>query len=149
MAASPPLPMKGNIFISVRSEDKPEIVNVGRELCKLGFVLYCTSGTAAALEQAGVPVKRLFKLAEGRPNVLDMLKNQQIALIINTPAGPVARNDEVKIRTTALDQRVPVMTTLAAAKASLRAMESLQKRPLTVKSLQEYHAETLRNREAS
>ncbi len=79
--------------------------------------------------------------------MLDMLKNQQIALIINTPAGPVARNDEVKIRTTALDQRVPVMTTLAAAKASLLAMESFHKKPLTVKSLQEYHAETLKARE--
>ena len=142
MAASPPLPKKGNIFISVRDEDKPEIIEVAQGLCRLGYVLYSTSGTATALEQAKVPVRRLFKLSEGRPNVLDMLKNQQICLIINTPAGHVARQDEVKIRTTALDQRVPVMTTRAAAKASLMAMEAQQSKPLTVKSLQEYHAET-------
>ncbi len=140
MAAMPPLPTKGNVFISVRTEDKPETIEVARGLHNLGFVIYATFGTASALEQAKVPVRRLFKLSEGRPNVLDMLKNGQVNLIINTPAGPVARQDEVKIRTTALDQRVPVMTTIAAAQASLSAIESLQEQPLTVKSLQEHHA---------
>ena len=87
-----------------------------------------------------MPVERLHKINEGRPNVLDMLKNGKIALIINTPSGPVARQDEVRIRTTALYQRVPVMTTLAAAQATLRAIQSLKTKPLGVKSLQEYHA---------
>ena len=139
MAAQPPLPMKGNVFISVRDADKPAIIELARGLQALGFWVYSTSGTASALEAAGVPVERLNKVNEGRPNVLDMLKNGEIALIINTPAGPVARQDEVKIRTTALYQRVPVMTTLAAANASLRALRSLHTRPLGVKSLQEYH----------
>jgi carbamoyl-phosphate synthase large subunit len=140
MAAMPPLPLSGNIFISVRDEDKPAILDLARGLIKLGFVVLSTSGTAAALEHAGVPVRTLFKLNEGRPNVLDLLKNDEVALIINTPAGPVARQDEVRIRTTALYQRVPVMTTLAAAQATLRALRSLKTKTLGVKSLQEYHA---------
>ena len=139
MAASPPLPLFGNVFISVRDADKPAILDLARGLQKLGFWVYSTSGTATALENAGIPVERLFKLTEGRPNVLDMLINKQVALIINTPAGPVARLDEVRIRTTALYQRVPVMTTLAAAQATLRALKSLKSKPLGVKSLQEYH----------
>jgi carbamoyl-phosphate synthase large subunit len=141
MAAQPPLPLSGNVFISVRDADKPAILDLARGLQELGFWVYSTSGTASALEAAGVPVERLFKLTEGRPNVLDMLKNGEIALIINTPAGPVARQDEIRIRTTALYQRVPVMTTLAAARASLQALRSLHTKPLGVKSLQEYHRE--------
>jgi len=139
MAAMPPLPLSGNIFISVRDTDKPAILDLARGLIKLGFAVCSTSGTAAALEAAGIPVQRLFKLTEGRPNVLDLLKNGEIGLIINTPAGPVARQDEIRIRTTALYQRVPVMTTLAAAQATLRALKSLKSLPLGVKSLQEYH----------
>jgi carbamoyl-phosphate synthase large subunit len=140
MAAMPPLPLSGNVFISVRDADKPAILDLARGLIKLGFVVLSTSGTALALENAGVPVRTLFKLNEGRPNVLDLLKNNEIALIINTPAGPVARQDEVRIRTTALYQRVPVMTTLAAAQATLRALRSLKTKTLGVKSLQEYHS---------
>src|SRR5476651_604691 len=140
MAASPPLPLSGNVFISVRDADKPAAVHLASGLLQLGFWVYSTSGTASTLENAGVPVVRLFKLNEGRPNVLDMLKNGEIALIINTPAGHVARQDEVKIRTTALYQRVPVMTTLAAAQATLLALRSLKTKTLGVKSLQEYHA---------
>ena len=139
MAAQPPLPLKGNVFISVRDADKPAILDLARGLQELGFWVYSTSGTAGAMEAAGIPVARLNKVNEGRPNVLDMLKNGEIALIINTPAGPVARQDEVKIRTTALYQRVPVMTTLAAARATLQALRSLKTKPLGVKSLQEYH----------
>jgi carbamoyl-phosphate synthase large subunit len=140
MAAQPPLPLKGNVFISVRDADKKAIIDLARGLQKLGFWVYSTSGTATTLEAAGVPVVRLFKLNEGRPNVLDMLKNDDVALIINTPSGHVARQDEVRIRTTALYQRVPVMTTLAAAQATLRALHSLKTKTLGVKSLQEYHA---------
>jgi len=140
MAASPPLPLKGNVFISVRDADKHAIPELALGLQALGFWVYSTSGTASTLEAAGVPVVRLNKIAEGRPNVLDMLKNGEIALIINTPSGHVARQDEIKIRTTALYQRVPVMTTLAAAQASLLALRSLKTKPLGVKSLQEYHA---------
>ena len=139
MAAQPPLPLKGNVFISVRDADKKAIIDLAIGLQALGFWVYSTSGTATTLENAGVPVVRLFKLTEGRPNVLDMLKNDDVALIINTPSGPVARQDEIRIRTTALYQRVPVMTTLAAAQATLQAIRSLKSKTLGVKSLQEYH----------
>jgi carbamoyl-phosphate synthase large subunit len=140
MAASPPLPHSGNVFISVRDADKRAIPELAKGLQALGFWVYGTSGTAATLEAAGVPVVRLFKVNEGRPNVLVMLKNGEIQLIITTPSGPVARQDEVRIRTTALYQRVPVMTTLAAAQATLRALRSLKTKTLGVKSLQEYHS---------
>ena len=99
MAAQPPLPMKGNIFISRAGPcRRPTCVEIARGFAELGFTIYATSGTAAALKAAGVPVKKLFKLSEGRPNALDMIKNGELALIINTPHGKVAREDEIKIR---------------------------------------------------
>jgi carbamoyl-phosphate synthase large subunit len=139
IAAAPALPLKGQVFVSVRDSDKPAAIGLSKELVSLGFTICSTSGTARALETAGVPVNKLLKLSEGRPNVLDLLKNQEIHLVINTPAGPVAREDEVKIRTTALYQKVPVMTTLAAAEASVRGIRSLIRNGLTVTALQDYH----------
>ena len=140
MAAQPPLPLSGNVFISVRDADKPAILDLARGLHR-ARLLWSTAPPAPPprSKPPACRSKRLFKLNEGRPNVLDMLKNDEIALIINTPAGPVARQDEVRIRTTALYQRVPVMTTLAAAQATLRALRSLKTKTLGVKSLQEYH----------
>ena len=91
------------------------------------------------LEKAGVPVKKLFKLSEGRPNALDMLKNGELALVINTPSGKTSREDEVKIRSTASSSRVPVMTTLRAARASLEGIRALKAGGYTVKPLQEWH----------
>ncbi|HEY8967184.1 MAG TPA: carbamoyl-phosphate synthase large subunit [Candidatus Methylacidiphilales bacterium] len=139
MASSSSLPRKGNVFLSVRDADKADAVGVARSLVKSGFTVYTTGGTGEALKAADVACTVLHKVSEGRPNVLDMLKNGEIALVINTPAGKVARVDEVRIRTTALTQRVPVITTLAAAQAAALAIETLQAKPLTVKSLQEYH----------
>jgi carbamoyl-phosphate synthase large subunit len=139
MAAQPPLPLKGNIFISVRDSDKPGMTKLASQLDALGFQIYSTGGTAKAIEASGVKCHSLYKIGEGRPNVLDMLKNGDISLIFNTPAGKVARADEVKIRTTALFHKVPVMTTVAAAAATVQAITSLQQRPLEVKALQDYH----------
>ena len=115
----------------------------------LGFQLYATSGTAAALAAAGVPVKKLFKLTEGRPNVLDMIKNGEIAFIINTPSGKNPREDEVIIRGAAVTYRIPIMTTLSAAAASVNGIRSLQGKGLSVKPLQEYHAALANSRERS
>ncbi len=140
MAAAPALPLKGNVFISVRDSDKPAAVELAKQLVELGLKIYSSAGTTKALREAQVPCLPLFKITEGRPNILDMLKNNEMALIINTPHGPVARADEVKIRTTALYQKVPVMTTMAAAAATVEGIRSMQKEPLQVKSLQEYHA---------
>ena len=139
MAAQPALPLKGNIFLSVSDADKTKVADIAAGFAELGFTLYATSGTAAALEKAKVPVKKLFKLSEGRPNALDMLKNGELALIINTPSGKSAREDEIKIRSTASSTRVPVMTTLRAARASLEGIRSMKASGYSVKPLQEWH----------
>jgi carbamoyl-phosphate synthase large subunit len=138
MAAQPPLPTKGNVFISVKDSDKSAIGEIAREFADLGFVIYATSGTASALKAAGVAVHKLFKLSEGRPNALDMIKNGELALIINTPAGKSPREDEVKIRSTAAANRLPIMTTLRAARASAEGIRALREHGLHVKTIQEF-----------
>jgi carbamoyl-phosphate synthase large subunit len=140
MAAQPALPTRGNVFISVADAEKKSVAEIARGFADLGFTLYATSGTAASLENAGVPVKKLFKLSEGRPNALDMLKNGELAMVINTPSGKTAREDEIKIRSTASSARIPVMTTLRAARASLEGIRALREHGLSVKTIQEYHA---------
>ncbi len=142
MAAQPPLPSGGNVFVSVKDSDKPETVRLAAELIGLGFKLYATSGTAQALISAQVPVKRLFKLAEGRPHALDMLKNGEIDLIINTPSGKVPRKDEIQIRSLAVAQRIPILTTTSGVEASIRAIKAIQAKGISVTPLQKYHAAT-------
>jgi carbamoyl-phosphate synthase large subunit len=139
MAAAPGLPVAGNLFISVPDRDKERAVEIARGFAELGFTLHATRGTGDALRAAGVPVKSLHKIAEGRPNALDMIKNGELALIINTPSGKAAREDEVKIRSTANSARIPVMTTLRAARASLQGIRALREHGLSVRALQEYH----------
>jgi carbamoyl-phosphate synthase large subunit len=140
MAAQPSLPSGGNVFLSVKDSDKSSIVKLAKELIDLGFTIYATSGTASALTAAGLHAHRLFKLSEGRPHVLDMIKNEEIDLIINTPSGKTPRKDEVQIRSLAVARRIPILTTISGVEASIRAMRSLQLKGLTVKTLQEYHA---------
>jgi carbamoyl-phosphate synthase large subunit len=139
MAAQPPLPSAGNVFLSVKDSDKASLTKLARELVDLGFNCFATSGTAAALANAGIKVNRLFKLAEGRPHVLDMMKNDQIDLIINTPSGKTPRNDEIRIRSLAVANRIPTLTTISAVEASIRAIRSHRTKGITVKTLQEYH----------
>ncbi len=140
MAAPPPLPKKGNVFISVKDTDKESVIQVAREFVKLGFGIISTSGTAEALMKAKIKVKKVFKLHEGRPNVLDRVKNGDISFIINTPSGKIPREHEVMIRNAALAQKIPIMTTVRAAQASANGIRSLQKSKVQVRSLQEYHA---------
>ena len=110
-----------------------------RDFVEAGFVIYSTSGTAAVLNEAGVPARKLFKLAEGRPNVLDMIKNDEISFIINTPSGRLPRQDEVRIRSAAVSHRIPIMTTLRGARASISAIRSVRKTEVEVCALQDYH----------
>ncbi len=145
MAAPPPLPKGGNVFISVKDTDKERIIQVAREFVELQFGLIATDGTAKTLQGAGIPVTKVFKLREGRPNVLDRVKNGDINFIINTPSGKIPREDEVSIRNAALVRKIPIMTTMRAAQASANGIRSLQRTNLRVKSLQEYHAEGLAN----
>jgi carbamoyl-phosphate synthase large subunit len=141
MAAPPPLPKKGRVFISVKDTDKESIIPVAREFVKLGFEIVSTGGTAAALANSKIKVTKVFKLREGRPNVLDRVKNGDINFIINTPSGKIPREDEVIIRNAALAQKIPIMTTVRAAHASATGIRSLQKSKVRVRSLQEYHAD--------
>jgi carbamoylphosphate synthase large subunit/REP element-mobilizing transposase RayT len=140
MAAPPPLPKSGNVFVSVQDSDKTSVVSIVREFVALGFGIIATSGTATALEAARVPVTRVFKIREGRPNVLDRVKNGDISFIINSPSGKIPREDEVTIRNAAIAQKIPIMTTLRAAQASVYGIRSLQKSKVRVRSLQEYHS---------
>jgi carbamoyl-phosphate synthase large subunit len=141
MAAPPPLPISGNVFVSVKDTDKEAVVPVAREFVKLGFGIIATAGTFEMLTAAKIPVTKVFKLREGRPNVLDRVKNGDINFIINTPSGKIPREDEVRIRNASLAQRIPIMTTVRAALASANGIRSLQKRKVSVRSLQEYHTE--------
>lgn len=140
MAAQPPLPDKGNLFISVKDSDKAEAAALAAEFVQLGFKIFATSGTAAAIKAQGVPVTKLFKLTEGRPNVLDMIKNGEIQFIINTPSGKSPREDEIRIRSATVSGRIAIMTTMRAARASLHGIRSFQQKGIEVKSVQEYHS---------
>jgi carbamoyl-phosphate synthase large subunit len=139
MAAQPPLPQKGKVFISVPDRDKVRATEIARGFAALGFEVLSTYGTAKGLEAAGIPVKRVHKIGEGRPNPLDLVKNGELALIINTPSGKVAREDEVRIRSTANSARIPVVTTLRAAEASLEGIRAIREHGISVCSLQEFH----------
>jgi carbamoyl-phosphate synthase large subunit len=139
MAAGGPLPVSGRVFISVSDAHKNEVAEVGRQFAALGFELVATGGTAAVLEKAGLKVRHIFKLSEGRPNAVDLLKNREIQLVINTPAGQSPRADEVKIRTTAVYTGTPIMTTISGAKAAALGIAALRKSGYAVKTLQEYH----------
>jgi carbamoyl-phosphate synthase large subunit len=139
MAANSPLPKEGRVFISVSDADKHQVADVARQFADLGFEIVSTGGTARVLQEAGLKVSAVFKLAEGRPNTLDLLKNRSIQLVINTPAGQTPRADEVKIRTTAVYTGTPIMTTLSGAKAAARGIAALKKNGYGVKTVQEYH----------
>ena len=138
MAAGSPLPLGGKVFISVSDAHKKEVAAVAKQFTDLGFELAATSGTAAVLEKAGLKVQRIFKLAEGRPNAIDLLKNKEIQLVINTPSGATTLADGVKIRTTAVYTGTPIMTTLSGAKAAARGIAALKKSGYGVQTLQEY-----------
>ena len=140
MAAPPALPKGGNVFISVKDDDKPNVISLAHEFVGLGFKIIATSGTAAMLAAARVPVTQVYKIREGRPHVLDLVRNGDINFIINTPSGKIPREDEVRIRNASLARKIPIMTTIRAAQASANGIRSLQRSSLRVKTLQEYHA---------
>ena len=140
ISAFNPLPKEGNVFFSVNDRDKDRAVTIARDLANLGFKIHATGGTFKRLEAEGIQVNRLYKLAEQkRPNVIDMMKNGDIDFIINTPSGHEAREDEVKIRSSAVQHKISHCTNLSAAEASVKAIRSLQDREFTVTPLQEHH----------
>ena len=141
IAAQPGLPTSGNVFLSVKDHDKAMAVEIAKSLDRLGFKIFSTAGTAKVLRDNGIPVTQTYKLNEGaRPNVVDMIKNGEIALIINTPSGMYPRLDENHIRQEALLKKVCMITTIMGAYAAIKGIEAIGKRDLNVKSLQEYMA---------
>ncbi len=140
LAASQHLPSSGTVFISVNDRDKEAVVPIAKGFTELGFTLLATDGTHKALTAAGVEAALVLKIYEGRPHVGDALKNKEIQLIINSPIGAAAQEDDRIIRRTALESRIPIVTTIAGAKATLAAISSLKDNKLTVKALQDYLA---------
>jgi carbamoyl-phosphate synthase large subunit len=140
IAAGQKLPTKGSVFISVKNQDKRNIIFVAKKLVDLGFKIMATSGTADALKNNDIDVQVLPKLHEGRPNIIDLIKDGKVSLIINTPAGKATKEDELKIRSNAILYNVPLITTVSGAQASVNGIENLIKHPkVSVTSLQEYH----------
>jgi carbamoyl-phosphate synthase large subunit len=137
MGANSPLPESGTVFVSVADRDKQDIVPIARRLAAMGYTLLATRGTAKGIRTAGVAVTEIPKIQEGRPNLIDRMKNGEIALILNTPTGRGRRTDESRIRAAAVSHRVTCITTLSAAEAAAQACEALRGQELKVVSLQE------------
>ncbi len=141
-------PESGNIFISVRDKDKPRVVPIARKLVELGFNIIATDGTKRALDSSGVQATRINKVKEGRPHIVDLIKNREIMMVINTTFGRKAIEDSYEIRRSALQCNVPYFTTIEAARAVTEAMEELKKnKVLQISSIQEYNSIIRNNRE--
>ena len=139
MGANSALPLEGNIYMSVNDADKPKVAELAKEFAELGYGLMASSGTARKLKEAGLEVTLVRKLAEGRPHGIDLMKNGEIQLVLNTPAGQSPRADEIKIRTTAVYTGTPIMTTMGSAQAAVNGIKALKSKGYGVKTLQEYH----------
>ncbi len=142
ISAGSPLPQEGTVFISVNDHHKAEAVDVARRFAELGYKLVATRGTAAALRNAGLACKTVFKVNEGRPNAVDLLKGGSIQLAIYTTTGAPAFHDEKAIRRSAVTYRVPCITTMSGARAAAEAVAARRRDPIRVWSLQEIHAGT-------
>jgi carbamoyl-phosphate synthase large subunit len=140
-AAGQKLPTQGTVFISVTDHDKPNVTEVARKFVDMGFKLVATAGTADVLESAGMTVERVYKVKEGRPNPVDLIKGERIHLIVNTPHGVDPWFDEQAIRRAAVMARIPTITTLSAARAAAEGIAFLQRGELRVQALQHLHAE--------
>jgi carbamoyl-phosphate synthase large subunit len=137
------LPTSGTVFLSVNDRDKPAATELARTFVNLGFQLVATHGTANILEAAGMTVERVYKVMEGRPNVVDLIKGDRIHLIINTPHGQDPFFDEKSIRRAAITARIPCITTVAAARAAAEGIQALQRGNITVNALQTLQAQRI------
>jgi carbamoyl-phosphate synthase large subunit len=140
-AAQQRLPLEGTVLITVSDQDKHEVLQVAKRFEQLGFVIRSTRGTNAFLIQNGVKAEQIDKIHEGRPNILDAIKNKEIKLVINTPSGKLSKHEDSYIRKAAIRYKVPYITTIAAAVAAVRGIERYRHHQGDVKSLQEYHVD--------
>jgi carbamoyl-phosphate synthase large subunit len=141
MAAKPALPDSGDVFISVKDYDKEKAVEIARGLSELGFGIIATAGTGKLFKANGIDVKNVCRLSEGRPNVIDLIKNNKICLIVNTPQGTVPRQNENMIRTEAVKRNICIMTTISAASAAVDGIKALREKGYEVRSIQSYSQE--------
>jgi carbamoyl-phosphate synthase large subunit len=144
IAAGQALPLKGTVFISVMNKDKRHVVFIAKKLVDLGFHVVATIGTARVLSRNGIPVQTVNKVKEGRPHVVDLIKNGQIHLIINTPSGKKPKTDEVAIRSEAVVHDIPCITTISGASAAVNGIESMLRAGISVQTIQEYHTHITR-----
>ena len=148
-AATPALPTSGAVLITVNPNDRPAVLEVARQFSELGFRILATRGTHAFLSESGVIADFIFKVNEGRPNILDAMTNQQIQLVVNTPIGRMGKEDDSYIRKSAVKYRVPYITTLTAAMAAAKGIAAQRQSTDGICSLQEYHKDILRQAPAS
>jgi carbamoyl-phosphate synthase large subunit len=139
MAAGNPMPVSGRVFLSVKDKDKPGLLEVAQGLEKAGFSIVATRGTAEYLRKRGITVETVNKVTEGRPHIVDQIKDMQVDFVINTVHGAEAQKDSYSIRRTTLMKGIPYFTTISAAKAAVRGIAAIKKNHLQVKSIQEYH----------
>ncbi len=139
MAAGSALPVAGNVFISVNNKDKRHIIGIAKSLAKMGFSICATAGTGDTLQRAGIDAVLLNKIHEGGPNVIDLIKEDKVDLMINTPLGKGPRTDGYYIRTAASFYGVPLITTMSAAQAAIQGIEAMQEEDIGVKAIQDYH----------
>ena len=145
LAAGNPLPENGNVFVSVCDKDKPEAIGYVRELDQMGYTIYATVGTATVLREAGIKAHAMFRISDGRPNVLDMIRDEEVGWIINTPSGATPREDEVRMRADAVLHGIPVTTTVSGFKAAVEGLQAWRRlKNIEVCSIQEYHRHTNR-----
>ena len=143
-ATKNPLPDHGTVLLSVCDRDKPELIDIAKGFNEVGFRVLATHKCYKILAEAGVPCERIFKIYEGRPNIADEIANGEIQLIINTPAGKSSAHDDSYIRKAAIKHRVPYITTMAAAKASLEGIKAIKlNKNIEVKSLQAHHGDII------
>ena len=141
IAAGNCLPLKGTVFVSVRDEDKPQITEASKELSDMGFDIIATGGTAEYLKSRGIKVERVYKVTEGRPNIVDRIKSRDVSMVINTSFGAKSVSDSYSIRRSSLELGLPYFTTVAGARAAALAIKALLNGGLDVKTVQEYHRE--------
>ncbi|MBI3592958.1 MAG: carbamoyl phosphate synthase large subunit, partial [Nitrospirae bacterium] len=133
------IPTSGKIVMSVKDKDKFHTVGIAKKLSEMGFQLIATRGTAKYLADNGINVEVINKVTEGRPHIVDLIKNREVSFIINTVTGTQAQRDSLSIRRSALQFKIPYTTTISGAKAVVKAIEMLLKKELSIRSIQEYH----------
>jgi len=139
IAAGNPPPRSGKVFISVKDSDKTSVVPIAQKLSQIGFKIVATYGTYNVLVNNGVNAEKVLKVMEGRPHIVDLIKNGEIAMVINTTFGKKATEDSFEIRRSAITYNVPYFTTISAAKIVADAMGEIDKKNIQVKSIQEYN----------